>query len=388
MSSSGLISKPDEPFGLYIHWPFCRAKCPYCDFNSHVRRKPIDEMRFRDGLLIEMETMARRTPGRQVDSIFFGGGTPSLMSAQTVEALINSAKKLWTPSDALEITLEANPTSVEAQNFQGYAAAGVNRISIGVQALNDRDLKALGREHSVDEAIGAIKLAAENFPRLSFDLIYAREGQRLEDWLDELKFAIDLSVGHLSLYQLTIEEGTAFKQQYDAGKLTIPDDDEAAVLYEATNRVCEDHGLPAYEISNHARPGEECRHNLIYWHYGEYAGIGAGAHGRLIEAGGRRIATQTERYPERWAERVFSFGHGLLEDTPVTRLEAADEALLMGLRLRAGLDLNRYEMLYRDVPRGKVEDLISYGLLEFSGNALRVTSKGVLVLNTIVAELS
>lgn len=378
----------EEPFGLYVHWPFCRAKCPYCDFNSHVRHQPVDETRLCDALVTEMETTAARTPGRTLQTIFFGGGTPSLMSAATVDRLIGAAKRLWAAAPDLEVTLEANPTSVEATNFEGYAAAGVNRLSIGVQALNDADLKALGRQHSVEEAIGAIRLAEKCFARMSFDLIYARQGQTQDAWAQELKRAIDLSAGHLSLYQLTIEDGTPFRTLFDAGKLRIPGEDLAADLYETTNRVCEENGLPAYEISNHARPGQECRHNLIYWTYGEYAGIGAGAHGRLIAADGQRMATRAEAHPETWAGLVEEHGHGFVEDIPVKPEQAGDEALLMGLRLRSGLDLSRYEMLYRAISRQRIADLVSYGLLGYDGKKLKATAEGALVLNSVIAELA
>ena len=282
-----------EPgFGVYIHWPFCAAKCPYCDFNSHVRHQPVDQERFAAAFTREMATIRERTGPREVTSIFLGGGTPSLMKPQTVAAVLDAVAKNWTVPGGIEVTLEANPSSVEATRFRGYREAGVNRVSLGVQALNDADLRFLGRLHDVDQALGAIRLARETFPRLSFDLIYARPGQTLEAWQRELERAIGHAADHLSLYQLTIEEGTRFHALYSAGKFEMPDPDISADLYQLTQEVTASHGLPAYEISNHAIPGAESRHNLVYWRYGEYGGIGPGAHGRFVE-NGRRTVTFT-----------------------------------------------------------------------------------------------
>jgi len=340
-----LLPDTGEPgFGIYLHWPFCAAKCPYCDFNSHVRHQPVDQERFTKAFLREISHMRQLSGSKTVTSIFIGGGTPSLMEPATIDALLNAVARHWHVPDGIEITMEANPSSVEATRFRGYRAAGVNRVSLGVQALNDRDLKFLGRLHDVADALKAIRLAREIFPRMSFDLIYARPGQTVPAWEAELKEAIGYAVDHLSLYQLTIEEGTAFHGLYKAGKLTTLDEEQAAVLYEATQEITGRHGMPAYEVSNHARPGAESRHNLTYWRYGEYAGIGPGAHGRLSRAGGK-LATSTERHPERWLEAVEADGHGLVEQDSLDRDEQADELLLMGLRLKEGVDLARWQQL-------------------------------------------
>ncbi|GAA4525987.1 radical SAM family heme chaperone HemW [Chelativorans composti] len=376
-------------FGVYVHWPFCAAKCPYCDFNSHVRHKPVDQPRFAAAFLREMERMRERTGPRTVSSIFLGGGTPSLMEPATVGAVLDGVAKFWTVAPDAEITLEANPSSVEANRFRGYRAAGVNRVSLGVQALNDRDLRFLGRLHNVEEALYAIGLAREIFPRMSFDLIYARPGQTAEAWAAELKQAIGHAVDHLSLYQLTIEEGTAFHGLYKAGKIDIPDPDHAAQLYEITQEVTAAHGLPAYEVSNHARPGSESRHNLIYWRYGQYVGIGPGAHGRFVEDG-RRVVTFTEKMPEAWLERVECEGTGVVDGEVLTREQEADEFLLMGLRLVEGIDLDRFERLAgRPLDWERVRLLQDEGLVEPVGNSrLRATAAGMVVLDALVAELA
>ncbi len=285
----------DPGFGVYVHWPFCLSKCPYCDFNSHVRGRPIEEQRYLAAFKAEIAHRAALTPGRIVQSVFFGGGTPSLMQPETVQGVIDAIASAWNLDPAAEITLEANPTSVEAERFRGYRAAGVNRLSIGVQALNDADLKALGRKHTAVEAIAAVKLAASLFPRFSFDLIYARPGQSESDWRRELKQALDYAGDHVSLYQLTIEPDTMFERLRDAGKLELPDESLGLALFEATREVTEARGLPAYEVSNHARPGGESRHNLIYWRYGEYAGVGPGAHGRTRDP--ERAARPGNRAP-------------------------------------------------------------------------------------------
>src|SRR6187399_3104861 len=292
-----------KQFGVYVHWPFCLSKCPYCDFNSHVRHAPIDEERFARAFAREIETTAARAPDRTVTSIFLGGGTPSLMQPRTVGAILDSIGKHWIVPPNVEVTLEANPTSVEATRFRGYRAAGVNRVSLGVQALDDASLKELGRLHTAREALDAVAIARKAFDRYSFDLIYARPGQTTQAWRIELARAIDEAAEHLSLYQLTIEPDTPFAALHAAGKLVVPDEDLALALYDATQEMTAAAGLPAYEISNHAAPGEESRHNLLYWRYGEYAGIGPGAHGRLL-LGGVRHATSTERNPEAWAGRV------------------------------------------------------------------------------------
>lgn len=386
------LIQPDtgEPgFGVYLHWPFCAAKCPYCDFNSHVRHQPVDQQRFISAFLREMKTMREASGPRTVTSVFIGGGTPSLMEPSTVEAILNGVSDFWHMPDGIEITMEANPSSVEAERFRGYRAAGVNRISMGVQALNDQDLRFLGRLHDVADALRAIKLAREIFPRMSFDLIYARPGQTVEAWEAELAQAIDLAVDHLSLYQLTIEEGTPFFALHKAGKLIVPDGDQSAHLYEATQEITERFGLPAYEVSNHARPGAESRHNLTYWRYGDYAGIGPGAHGRLSK-GNTKVATATERHPETWLELVESRGHGIRDEEFLDHEEQADELLLMGLRLREGVDLARWQALSGRSPDPKREEaLLEYGFIERLGNSrLRCTPAGMLILDSVVADLA
>ncbi|MEQ1941440.1 radical SAM family heme chaperone HemW [Mesorhizobium sp. VNQ89] len=376
-------------FGVYVHWPFCAAKCPYCDFNSHVRHQPVDQERFVAAFETELATMRERTGARTVTSIFLGGGTPSLMKPETVGAVLDAVAREWVVPDGIEVTLEANPSSVEAERFRGYRAAGVNRVSLGVQALHDRDLRFLGRLHNVEEALVAIDLARKTFPRLSFDLIYARPGQTPEQWEAELKEAIGYAVDHLSLYQLTIEEGTRFHALHAAGKFEIPDGDLAAELYAATQEVTAARGLPAYEISNHAKPGAESRHNLTYWRYGEYVGVGPGAHGRFVE-NGRRVVTIAEKMPETWANLVEARGHGVVDGEVLTRSEEADEFLLMGLRLAEGIDLTRYEALSgRGFAPGRLSVLQDEGLVAPIGNSrLRATPSGMIVLDAVVADLA
>ncbi|WP_337181172.1 radical SAM family heme chaperone HemW [Shinella sp.] len=379
----------DPGFGIYVHWPFCAAKCPYCDFNSHVRHQPVDQPRFVQAFLKEMATMRRLTGSRSVTSIFMGGGTPSLMAPETVDAILNGIARHWHVPDGIEITMEANPSSVEAERFRGYRAAGVNRVSLGVQALNDRDLKFLGRLHDVADALKAIRLARDIFPRMSFDLIYARPNQTVEEWDRELKEAVSYAVDHLSLYQLTIEEGTPFYGLHKAGKLVVPDGEQSAVLYEATQEITEREGMPAYEVSNHARPGSESRHNLTYWRYGDYVGIGPGAHGRLT-TGGAKIATATERRPEGWLELVEAEGHGMVDQEVLEYEAQADELLLMGLRLREGVDLARWQSLSgRDLDPDREQFLIGHGFIERLGNSrLRCTPAGMLILDAVVADLA
>ena len=381
---------PSDPgFGVYVHWPFCAAKCPYCDFNSHVRFGGVDEPRFLAAFLRELDDVRLRTGPRVVSSIFFGGGTPSLMQPRTVAAIIEHIGTVYTIAPDAEITLEANPSSVEAERFRGYRSAGVNRVSMGVQSLNDGELKKLGRIHSVAEAKAAIAIAAQTFERYTFDLIYARPGQTVPQWRAELAEALALAGSHLSLYQLTIEPETPFATLQAAGKLVIPDADAALALYELTQEMTAARGLPIYEISNHAGPGEESRHNLIYWRYGEYAGIGPGAHGRIVTAG-QRHATITERGPEGWLARVEAHGHGLTEITPLTPAEAADEMLLMGLRLVDGLDLARLARLTGFTPGAEaMAELQDLGMIEPIGNThLRASRQGRFILNAIVAKLS
>ncbi len=340
-----MTQKTEVPktLALYVHWPFCLAKCPYCDFNSHVRER-VDQSAWRQALLAEMRHYATLTPRRMVTSIFFGGGTPSLMAPDTVAAIIAEAGALWDLAPQLEITLEANPTSSESGKFREFRAAGVNRLSIGIQALGDEALKFLGRQHNAREALAALRMAAEIFDRYSFDLIYARPGQSLADWRAELTEALDhAGGGHLSVYQLTIEEGTPFFTAHARGDFSTPDEGTGGALYEATQEILGTHGLPAYEVSNHARPGEESRHNLSYWRYEDYVGIGPGAHGRLTLKDGRKVGTRAHRAPEIWLERVQAAGHGAHPFEEISADRRADEALMMGLRLAEGLPLARIE---------------------------------------------
>ncbi|MDF1608335.1 radical SAM family heme chaperone HemW [Hoeflea sp. YIM 152468] len=376
-------------FGIYLHWPFCAAKCPYCDFNSHVRHTGIDQQAYIDAFRKEIGAMRTLTGPRVVTSIFFGGGTPSLMAPATVGAILDAVREAWAVPDGIEITLEANPSSVEAERFRGYRQAGVNRVSMGVQALNDPDLKRLGRLHNRADALKAIGLARDIFPRMSFDLIYARPDQTAQAWAAELEEAISLAADHLSLYQLTIEEGTPFHGLYKAGKLIVPDGELSAELYELTRQVCTSHGLPAYEVSNHARPGAESRHNLTYWRYGDYAGIGPGAHGRLTTGAGK-IATATERHPESWLKLVAEQGHGMTESTALSAAEQADELLLMGLRLREGIDLRRWQLLSgRSLESERTGFLIEHGMIEEMGpDRIRCTPAGMLLLDAVVADLA
>jgi len=378
-----------EAFGVYVHWPFCAAKCPYCDFNSHVRHNAVDQSLFVQAYDREIAHMASLAPGRTVTSIFFGGGTPSLMEPASVEAILKSISKHWRVADDAEVSLEANPSSVEAGRFRGYRAAGVNRVSLGVQSLDDKQLRFLGRLHSAEEARKAIALAREIFPRLSFDLIYARPGQKIAEWEEELRQAIALAADHLSLYQLTIEQGTPFFDLQTRGKLKIPDSDNAADLYEATREVTSHAGLPAYEISNHAARDAECRHNLVYWRYQDYAGIGPGAHGRLT-INGAKTATAAHSNPEEWWQAAMSGEHGLVERETLLAEEAGDEMLLMGLRLREGIDLKRYEKFSgRELNPARIEFLRSKGFVEMSSDRrLRATPAGFLVLDAVVADLA
>ncbi len=384
-----MIKQPDGGFGIYVHWPFCAAKCPYCDFNSHVRHTAIDQARYAAAFERELEHFAALTPGREVQSIFLGGGTPSLMEPTTVGRILDKISALWSVSPTVEVSLEANPSSVEAERFKGYRAAGVNRVSLGVQALNDHDLKLLGRLHDTAQARAAIEIARQTFPRLSFDLIYARPNQSVEAWRAELGQAIDLAADHLSLYQLTIEQGTPFFALHKAGKLIVPDQDVAADLFEATQDLCAARGLPAYEVSNHAVPGAECQHNLIYWRYGDYVGVGPGAHGR-ISVGSTKRATSVEPHPETWLENVEGHGHASIEDQPLTEEEQGDEFLLMGLRLVEGVDLSRYEQISgRSVDTRRLTQLLDHGMVELIGNhGVRATPDGVYVLDAVVADLA
>ncbi|WP_375408112.1 radical SAM family heme chaperone HemW [uncultured Methylobacterium sp.] len=389
-----MIQAPDHPtrdagFGVYLHWPFCAAKCPYCDFNSHVRLAPVDEARFLRAFQAEIAHVAARTPGRIVSSIFLGGGTPSLMQPATVAGLLDAVAVAWGTTRDVEVTLEANPTSVEAARFRGYRAAGVNRVSLGVQALDDASLKRLGRLHSAEEALAAVAVAASHFERYSFDLIYARPDQTPADWRAELEGAIARSAEHLSLYQLTIEPGTPFFGLAAAGKLVPPDDEAARILYDVTQEVCDRAGLSSYEISNHARPGAQSRHNLLYWRYGEYAGIGPGAHGRLVTPDGR-IGTVTERAPEAWLARVERDGHGLTATEVLSAADQGDEFLMMGLRLTEGIDPARYAALKgRPLDAARLDALVGDGLVARLGSGrIATTARGAPVLNAVVRELA
>ncbi|MBC7164169.1 MAG: coproporphyrinogen III oxidase [Roseovarius sp.] len=373
-------------FGLYVHWPFCQAKCPYCDFNSHVSAS-IDHARWRAAYLREIARSAELVPHRVLDSIFFGGGTPSLMPPETVAAIIEAARAAWPMANDPEITLEANPTSVEAGRFAGYADAGITRVSLGVQALNDADLRRLGRLHSVADAIQAYEIARKYFERTSFDLIYARQDQTLADWREELRRALDLAVDHLSLYQLTIESGTAFGARYAAGNLRgLPGEELAADMYQTTQDICAAAGLGAYEVSNHARPGAESRHNLIYWRYGDYVGIGPGAHGRLT-LDGVRHATEAWQAPGEWLARAER-GSGESLRAPLPAHEQATEFLLMGLRLSEGIDMARFARLSgAPLDAGAIGHLHELGMVRVENGRLRATETGRAVLNAVICEL-
>lgn len=373
----------ERPIGIYVHWPFCQSKCPYCDFNSHVVAS-VDQALWRDAYAREIDRHGALMPDRIVGSVFFGGGTPSLMESATVASVIERIRRTWRTTNDLEITLEANPTSVEAERFRGYRAAGVNRVSMGIQALDDADLRRLGRLHSVAEARAAFDVARKTFERVSFDLIYARQDQSLEDWRAELQVALEMSADHLSLYQLTIEEGTAFGDRFRRGGLRgLPDEDLAADLYEATQELCEAAGLPGYEVSNHARPGAESRHNMIYWSGGDYVGIGPGAHGRLT-LDGRRHATEAVSAPAAWLARVRK---GVAPGTGnvLSPRDVAEEYAMMALRVRPGADL----AALRDVPDlfRKISDLAELGLVTVKDERLRVTVAGRPLLNAILRQI-
>jgi oxygen-independent coproporphyrinogen-3 oxidase len=390
MLSTEISARSNGLFGVYVHWPFCAAKCPYCDFNSHVHRGAFDEADFVRAYDRELAHFAADTKGRKVQSVFFGGGTPSLMDPRSVAAILDSIGKYWEVDPKAEITLEANPTSVEADRFRGYRAAGVNRVSLGVQSLRPGPLAELGRMHSVDEAIAAVRLAQSIFPRSSFDLIYARPRQTLDDWQDELTEALWLAeAGHVSLYQLTIEMGTRYYDLHSKGKLKMPDEELSADFYELTQELAGKAGLPAYEISNHARPGQESLHNLLYWRYGEYVGVGPGAHGRLL-IGNQRHATSTEKMPFEWKKKVDARGHGMTVDDILSWEEEGDELLVMGLRLREGIDPKRFAQLSgRALSDRQITELKSIGFVETLPNGfIRVTDKGWPVLDAVVADLA
>ncbi len=384
------------PLALYIHWPFCKSKCPYCDFNSHVRER-IDETRWRNTLLAELDHWAPALKGRELVSIFFGGGTPSLMAPATAAALIERAAQHWSTAPDVEITLEANPTSVEASRFAELRAAGVNRVSLGVQALDDAALKFLGRGHDAGEARAAVALAARLFSRFSFDLIYARPGQTLAAWRDELNAALAMAGDHLSLYQLTIEPGTAFATAFARGDFQLPDDETQGALYETTQEALAAAGLPAYEISNHARLGQECRHNLVYWRYQDYLGIGPGAHGRLTlgsekQGGDEKRAVKNFRAPETWLNAVESKGNGVEESLPLSTEERRDEMLMMGLRLREGIARPAFRTeagvdIEASLDPVRVARLSESGFLVLDERGLRATEAGRQRLNAVLAAL-
>ncbi len=378
------------PLALYIHWPFCLSKCPYCDFNSHVRDS-VDHARWRSALLAEIDSYAARLPGRTVTSIFFGGGTPSLMEPTTAAAVIDRIAARWPVAPDIEISLEANPSSVESARFAALAQAGVNRVSLGVQALDDAALRFLGRRHNAAEAMEALGIARRHFARMSFDLIYARPGQTLAAWQAELGRALLEGAEHLSVYQLTIEQGTQFATLASRGELDMPDEDTQAALYETTQEMLAAAGLPAYEISNHARPGAECRHNLTYWHYGDYVGIGPGAHGRLT-IDGQKLAPRAHRAPEIWLERVEAHGHGAHDDAPITMAERRDEMMMMGLRLTEGVSRRRIEAeLGADVealldPKSLAR-LVQGGFIALDDDYIRATDAGRQRLNAVLTSL-
>jgi putative oxygen-independent coproporphyrinogen III oxidase len=387
-TQSATRSEREEPFGVYVHWPFCLAKCPYCDFNSHVRHGGIDEEKFLAAYLAELKHLASLAPGRGVSSIFFGGGTPSLMSVASVGAILEHIAAWWNIASDAEITLEANPTSVEVERFAGYREAGVNRLSLGVQALDDADLKSLGRMHTSAEALAALAIAKRHFTRVSFDLIYGREGQSVRAWCAELARALAYADDHLSLYQLTIEPGTPFAARHAAGSLHVPNGALSRALYGATQELCDAAGLPAYEVSNHARPGSESRHNLVYWRGHDYAGVGPGAHGRLTVDGVKR-ALATMKAPEAWLAAVSNAGHGLEQDEALTAAQAADEYLLMGLRLAEGIELKRLQDIAgRKRDTSRIAGLAAEGLLTQEGDRLAATPQGRLVLDRLIVELA
>jgi oxygen-independent coproporphyrinogen-3 oxidase len=377
-----------EALALYIHWPFCVTKCPYCDFNSHVRAS-IDDAEWRTALLVDLAYEAAQLPGHRLASIFFGGGTPSLMPPATVAALIDAATTHWQPLPGLEITLEANPSSVEAARFAGFAAAGVNRLSLGLQALDDADLKLLGRPHDLAQGLVALDVAQKHFGRVSFDLIYDRPGMTTQSWQAELTRALAFGTEHLSLYQLTLEPGTRFTALHRQGKLSLPDPDTSADLFELTRSLTAGAGLPAYEVSNHARPGAESRHNLAYWTYGDYAGIGPGAHGRRMG-----LATERLKKPEQWQQAVAAQGHGILgQAARLTKQELATEALVMGLRLATGINAARFEQrtgvpLAAALKPDRVTRLVAQGLVDHDAAGLRLTPAGQPFVDTILKDIA
>jgi oxygen-independent coproporphyrinogen-3 oxidase len=374
-------------FGLYLHWPFCQSKCPYCDFNSHVAAR-VDQSRWLAAFQAEIDRIGALTQGRVLNTVFFGGGTPSLMEVATVQGILDRIRATWTLANDVEITLEANPGSVETARFDGYARAGVNRVSLGVQALDPDDLRRLGRMHSVEDAVRAIRIAQSTFDRVSIDVIYARQDQTLAAWRDELSRALDFGTSHLSLYQLTIEDGTVFGQMHAKNLLRgLPQEDLAADMFDLTQQVTAAAGLPAYEVSNHARPGDESRHNLIYWRMGDYAGIGPGAHGRLT-LGAVRIATEAERMPVQWLDRTLTAAGGAEAATPLGAEDRATEYLMFALRLREGASLARFQALAGSaLPPQRLAELADLGLVQQDGDRLVTTDGGVRMLNGVLRAL-
>lgn len=378
---------PHGGFGVYVHWPFCQSKCPYCDFNSHVSAQ-IDQTRWKSAYLSEIARLGEETDGRILDSIYFGGGTPSLMHPDLVATIIEKVRRTWRSANDVEITLEANPGSVEAGRFAGYRDAGVNRVSIGVQSLDDRDLRRLGRMHSVAEARRAVEIGNATFSRVNFDLIYARQDQSLESWRMELAEALSLGSSHLSLYQLTVEDGTVFQQRYAKGQLHgLPGEDLAADMYELTQAICNSAGMPAYEVSNHAQSGQESRHNMVYWRGGDYLGLGPGAHGR-ITLSNERITTEAIRLPEAWLAAVESRGTGELPRQILSPDEASAEYLMMGLRLKEGISASRYAVLAgHELDAARLRELASLGLLRVDADRLQLNDSGTIVLNAVLRDL-
>ncbi|MEQ9334070.1 radical SAM family heme chaperone HemW [Thalassobaculum sp.] len=380
----------DEAIGVYVHWPFCLSKCPYCDFNSHVA-DAVDHDRWRRALVRELATQAARAGRRRVESVFFGGGTPSLMAPDTVAAVLETVRSSFRIANDLEVTLEANPTSVEAGKLEAFRDAGVNRVSLGVQALDDSVLTFLGRTHGAGEALAAVATARERFERVSFDLIYARPDQSPQSWRRELAGALAHAAGHLSLYQLTIEPTTPFHSLHARGAFRLPDEDTAAALWDVTQDTLEAAGMPAYEVSNHARPGQECRHNMVYWSYRDYLGVGPGAHGRLSE-GGAKVATRTHRAPAIWLDRVERDGHALVDDRPIDPTETLIEATLTGLRLAGGLPRERWTALFGRGPEDLFEAatislLVDGGFLALDTEGLRATAAGRARLDAVTDRL-
>lgn len=373
-------------FGVYIHWPFCQAKCPYCDFNSHVSRE-IDQSRWLRAYISEIDRYAEQVPGRALTSVFFGGGTPSLMDPDIVHGVLTHLRRHWAFSNSIEITLEANPGSVDAGRFAGYAQAGVNRISMGIQALNNQDLRLLGRIHTVEEARKAFDVARNQFSRVSFDLIYARQNQALDAWKSELREALAMAIDHLSLYQLTIEQGTAFGDRYNRGKLRgLPEDDLAADMYEVTQDLCAEAGLSAYEVSNYAKSGSESLHNSVYWRYGDYLGIGPGAHGRLT-LNGQRYGTEAFSNPAKWLDMAAA-GQTEKHREQISLADQANEFLMMGLRLSEGVSRSRFEKIAsKPLNQERLTYLKDIGMVSLAGDNVSVTRNGRMVLNTILREL-